>query len=631
MMRLPLCRPAAGAVAARPLRRFCTQLPAYESLAALPTTNHLGLPRLPIPKLDDTLDRYLKSVQPLVSEDDFAAHRKKVEALRKGSGPQLQRSLEERDAKGENGAFHFESYWSDMYLSARCPNTVHISPFYVFADAPDGDTDPCSRAARFTVAAAEWVLRARKPGGIPADGGDMSYLGQFFGTARIPKEKTDALEHHAESSRHIAVQCAGDFYRVEVIQTDGTAVSAADLRATFAAILDKHDRPIWGSAPSAEQIGLGILTTEDRDVWARHRAALLEGDSSGNNKRSLAGIDSALLVVALDHCKPSFDHGLLGNCRSMLHGVTVPQRTHCNRWYDKMQLVADGAGELGFIFEHSFSDGASWNTTLQDVWRDAHAKPAPALGEALVAEPLEFVLPQSVKDGILAAERKCRKDLIDDVDLETLDFDAYGKRDIKPWKMSPDAVVQQAFQLAYYRLHGESAATYEACAMRPFFRGRTETIRSCTPESAAFVRAVCSGRPRREECRQLLAAATAAQSALAKAAASGQGIDRHLLSLKMEAKTHGVCPGAADLELFDDDIFRRSGTWTISTSNVTMPFIKTFGFGAVCPEGYGFGYQIFDDKIPVHITSFRSGAGTDSSAFRDAFSDALCDIHDVAA
>lgn len=53
------------------------------------------------------------------------------------------------------------------------------------------------------------------------------------------------------------------------------------------------------------------------------------------------------------------------------------------------------------------------------------------------------------------------------------------------WKMSPDAVAQMAFQLAFKRLHGTMPSVYESCTTRWFHRGRTEVIRSCTTGAAA--------------------------------------------------------------------------------------------------------------------------------------------------
>jgi hypothetical protein len=45
-----------------------------------------------------------------------------------------------------------------------------------------------------------------------------------------------------------------------------------------------------------------------------------------------------------------------------------------------------------------------------------------------------------------------------------------------------------AIQLARWRLHHDSVATYESAMTRQFQKGRTETIRVCSREAAAFVR-----------------------------------------------------------------------------------------------------------------------------------------------
>ena len=78
-------------------------------------------------------------------------------------------------------------------------------------------------------------------------------------------------------------------------------------------------------------------------------------------------------------------------------------------------------------------------------------------------------------------------DLVGRHDLATCAFRAGGKRMIKGFKMSPDAFVQMALQLAHYRMHGHSVSTYESASTAAFKHGRTETIRSATPEAAAFV------------------------------------------------------------------------------------------------------------------------------------------------
>lgn len=68
--------------------------------------------------------------------------------------------------------------------------------------------------------------------------------------------------------------------------------------------------------------------------------------------------------------------------------------------------------------------------------------------------------------------------------------DAYGKGLMKANSISPDAYIQMALQLAYYRDAGRFNLTYEASMTRLFREGRTETVRPCTIESSKWVKAM---------------------------------------------------------------------------------------------------------------------------------------------
>ena len=76
------------------------------------------------------------------------------------------------------------------------------------------------------------------------------------------------------------------------------------------------------------------------------------------------------------------------------------------------------------------------------------------------------------------------------VDLRIYVHDHYGKGFMKKSNMSPDAYIQMALQLAYYRDAGKFSLTYEASMTRLYREGRTETVRPCTIESAAWVKAM---------------------------------------------------------------------------------------------------------------------------------------------
>lgn len=55
------------------------------------------------------------------------------------------------------------------------------------------------------------------------------------------------------------------------------------------------------------------------------------------------------------------------------------------------------------------------------------------------------------------------------------------------YRLSPDAYIQMAMQLAWYKTRGEFTATYETVLTRMFKRGRTETLRTFSRESREWV------------------------------------------------------------------------------------------------------------------------------------------------
>lgn len=107
------------------------------------------------------------------------------------------------------------------------------------------------------------------------------------------------------------------------------------------------------------ECGVGILTMEDRNLWAHHREALKA--QSVHNRFVLQTINSALLVVCFDKSSPN---NMTERSQALLHGTLS---SICNRWFDKFQVIADDDGNVGINFEHSHADGVSWNRWLTEV------------------------------------------------------------------------------------------------------------------------------------------------------------------------------------------------------------------------------------------------------------------------
>ena len=92
----------------------------------------MSLPRLPVPPLQQTMEKYLLSVKPLLTEDEYACTREVVDDFRKpgGIGEALQDKLVSRANKMENW---LAEWWDDVaYLGYENPVVVHSSPGIAF-------------------------------------------------------------------------------------------------------------------------------------------------------------------------------------------------------------------------------------------------------------------------------------------------------------------------------------------------------------------------------------------------------------------------------------------------------------------------------------------------------------------
>lgn len=61
-----------------------------------------SLEKLPLPKLEESLERYYKNLLPFGSEEELKNSRRVIDDFRNGDGKKLQKLLEEKAAKEKN-------------------------------------------------------------------------------------------------------------------------------------------------------------------------------------------------------------------------------------------------------------------------------------------------------------------------------------------------------------------------------------------------------------------------------------------------------------------------------------------------------------------------------------------------
>lgn len=122
------------------------------------------------------------------------------------------------------------------------------------------------------------------------------------------------------------------------------------------------------------------------------------------------------------------------------------------------------------------------------------------------------------------------------MDLRLFRHSDFGKGFMKKCRLSPDAFIQMALQLAYKRDQGQLSLTYEASMTRLFREGRTETVRPVTIESSDFVHSMLSTDVTTDEKKRLLRIACDRHQRAYQDAMCGKGVDRHLFCLYVISK-----------------------------------------------------------------------------------------------
>ncbi|KAM9277437.1 carnitine O-palmitoyltransferase 1, muscle isoform [Cariama cristata] len=590
-----------------------------------------SLPKLPVPAVEATITRYLESVRPLMDDEKYSKMEALAKEFKEKTAPRLQKYL------------IFKSWWTTNYVSDWWEQYIYLrgrSPLMVNSNYYAMDflyvTPTHIQAARAGNAVHAILLYRRKldRGEIPPTMAlgivpMCSYQSErMFNTTRIPGKETDTLLHLVDS-KHLAVYHKGRFYKVWLYY-GGQLLPPRDLELQFQRILEDPSPP----QPGEEQ--LAALTAGERVPWAEARARFF---SHGKNKVSLDAIERAAFFLTLDEEEHGYRPGQEGcmdaYAKSLLHGQCY------DRWFDKsFTLVVYKNGKLGANAEHSWADapivGHLWEFMLAtDKFQLGYAEGGHCLGEpnTLLAPPqrLQWDVPQECQAAIEGSYRLA-KALADDVDFCCFQFSDFGKGLIKKCRTSPDAFIQISLQLAHFRDKGCFCLTYEASMTRLFREGRTETVRSCTAESTAFVRSMGDVRQTRAERQRLFKLAAEKHQHLYRLAMTGAGIDRHLFCLYVVSRYLGVqSPFLAQV---------LSEPWRLSTSQTPQQQLKMFdlnkypdhvstggGFGPVADDGYGVSYIIAGENlITFHVSSKFSSSETDSKRFGRNIRQAMLDI-----
>ncbi|KAM8930616.1 carnitine O-palmitoyltransferase 2, mitochondrial [Pelodytes ibericus] len=607
------------------LRAYSAGSPDTEYLqkSIVPTMHfQKSLPRLPIPKLEDSIKRYLNAQRPLLDDDQFRKTEQLARNFQNGVGKELHEMLVLQDKQNKHTSY-ISGPWFDMYLCARESIVLNFNPFMSFTPDPrpdynnqlirstnmvvsamrllktiragylepevfhlnpaKSDTQTFKRLIRFVPSSLSWY-GAYMVNAYPLD---MSQYFRLFNSTRIPKLNRDELVTDV-NGKHLLVLRKGNFYVFDVFDKDGNIAKASEIQA--------HLQYILSDASPTSEFPVGFLTSEERNTWAVVRQKLI----NNGNEEALKKVDSAVFCLCLDDFTTKDNIHLSHN---MLHGSGL------NRWYDKsFSIIMTQDGTAAVNFEHSWGDGVAVLRLQNEVFKDTTQRPAispqdkPAnVDSSKAVQKLVFHLDDSLKSAVSSAKKKF-DDTVGSLTIDSMEFKKGGKEFLKTQKLSPDAISQLSFQMAFLRQFGQTTATYESCSTAAFKHGRTETIRPASSYtkkcSEAFVKHL--SKHSTSELRSMLEDCSKYHGQLTKEAAMGQGFDRHLFAMRYLAASKGMTLP----DLYQDPAYARINHNVLSTSTLTSPAVQLGGFAPVVADGFGVGYGVHDDWIGCNVSAY---------------------------
>uniref|UniRef100_A0A673NGN5 Carnitine O-acetyltransferase-like n=1 Tax=Sinocyclocheilus rhinocerous TaxID=307959 RepID=A0A673NGN5_9TELE len=529
----------------------------------------------PVPPLLQTLQRYLTALEPLLPPEELEHTRGIVQKFGcpGGLGENLQRELIKRAKHSHNWISDWWVQWA--YLECRQPLAVHSNPAI---SLPKRD---------FTDWRGQLVFASKLIAGVldfkaQVDSGRlgveymrgqplcMELFPQLFSSCRIPGPKHDHVIHYGRPRRgpaHITVVRNYQFFQLDVYNSDGTPLTESQIHAQLLRIRSQS----W----KTDKQPMGILTSEHRHTWGQAYTRLLRDKI---NKESVRLIEKSIFTLCLDSpvMRISDEKYSSRMAAQILHGGGTFSNSG-NRWFDKtLQFVVGEDGSWGLLYEHATAEGPPIATLLDHVLD--YCKKPDRMRAPLIPLPmpkkLYFYINSEIKWDLEMAKQNL--DIWMFLDIMALRF---GKDFVKLLKLSPNSFIQVAIQLAYYR----------------------------------------------EAKVQLLREAVDAYSILTEQSLMGQGIDRHLLGLKLQAIEEGLSVP----RIFMDTAYGLATHWKLRTGQVPANTDSVMCFGPLVPDGYAVCYNPQQDHVHFSITAFNCCEETNAEKLALTLERSLHDLQEL--
>ncbi|SPO07730.1 related to polyketide synthase [Cephalotrichum gorgonifer] len=505
--------------------------------------------RQPVPNLGEAMENHIRNIAHFALNDDEVENlRMAVEDFKSpdSTGRQVYKEIH-KDSRDPNlGNWVSRHLAEDFHLRMR--QALQYTNFMAINHPSPVPHTQAERAALLAVTAFQLkkdidngTVEALFIMDTPVCRAPLQWL---FNTYRRPQIRMDEMIKGVGD--YCVVFRRGRLFQVP-LQDEEPAVSFDRLRSAMTAILEQvHDEGSWA----------GILTSDNRDSWARTRDELLA--VSPVNAHYFQTIEAAAFAINLDDSSPVTYADQAKQCK-LGDGF--------NRWNDKpLQFVITANGNSGVIVEHSYLDGTT-PAPLYDRIRDAIAACKPSATEppkTTRPQEIPLILPSSFDAHIAVLrerwlEASASRDFVS-YELPTLGAHLLGQNKV-PIKGGYDLLCQ----LALYLYHGRRVIpNWQPVMLAHFHAGRHDMVQLASEPVRAFCEAAAAigeDNVPAQRKRALMLEAARDVSRRVSEAKDGRGFYR--LFTVMEQQWPAGVPKAG---VFDDPLLKRGMDFTAVTN-----------------------------------------------------------------
>ncbi|EGT59574.1 hypothetical protein CAEBREN_10705 [Caenorhabditis brenneri] len=507
--------------------------------------------------MEESIDKYLKSLLPIVTQEELNLITALAKEFSKSEDAEkLQKFLILKSSTSKNW---LEDWWYDAYTTNR-DSLVTQNMGAIIPKSCISNTSQLGIASQIIHhLMTYWTLVRQEKIEVTRSRGtnwDMYQVYNLFNSCRVPSLPKDCIERYFCTEKeghcpsHVVILCNGHIWKLET-HRDGVVLSIPEIWYKLDLIRTNSNVTVENSIVK--------LTTLNRNDWAQIRESIIENNEL--NFELFRTIESAAFCLTLANDCVENDSELM---KYSLFGS--PLNTYCDK---NLNVIVLRDGKACLQAEHGNVDAIS------------------------LFAPCDFAADQFQDDPKLSGESSR-------INVNVYYYSNFGAAYCKQKKLYADTIVQIALQMAYLKTHNKLAPTYETASTRKFFHGRTETVRSLTPDLAKYLKA-CEDSATNETLKTLFFDAYNSHNTLMDAARDGKGIDRHFLGLRRAQSAMMSYGENLEIPFLDHPSFAASGgngNFLMSTSFLGYNENGCFGYVVpMCKDGYGAFYRINNNRF----------------------------------